>query len=90
MAEKGVGAPPGKVKKEPEPDIDDPGPPPADVGPVLPDLVVDRDSFKRDKHQHGKSKSRGEVEPAKIESRPQEEIRVLLSETDGKKDKVKK
>lgn len=75
------------VRKEPAPDIDDPAPPPADVGPALPDLVVDRNTFKRDKHLHGKSKSRGEVEPEKFESRPQAEIHVLLSETDGTKKK---
>ena len=76
------------VRKEPEPDIDDPAPPPPDVGPALPDLVVDRNAFKRDKHLHGKSKSRGEVEPEKFDSRPQPEIHVLLSETEGKKDRV--
>ena len=89
-AEKAASVKPAKPRKEPEPDIDDPAPPPADVGPALPDIVVDKNTFKRDKHLHGRSKSRGKVEPEKFESRPQAEIHVLLSETDGKKDKVEK
>jgi hypothetical protein len=88
-AEKGTPAvTPVKERREPPRDIDDPDPPPPDIGPVVPELRVDRNILKQDKHQH-KQRSLGKVAPEQIDSQPQREIHVLLSETQGKKNRIK-
>ena len=88
QADKDKPVKPVKERREPDPDIDDPPPPPPDIGPDLPELRIDRQSFKQDKHRH-KERSLGKVAPERIDSHPQQVIHVLLSEKDGKKDKVK-
>jgi hypothetical protein len=45
--------------------------------------------LKRDDHRH-RARSRGKVAPEKIESHPQQEIHVLVSETQGKRDRTER
>jgi hypothetical protein len=80
---------PVKERREPPREIDDPDDPPPDIGPVVPEIRVDRNTLKRDDHRH-KSRSLGKVAPEKIESHPQQEIHVLVSETQGKRDRTEK
>ena len=53
---------PVKERREPPRDIDDPDPPPPDIGPVVPELRVDRNALKHDGHRH-RERSRGQVAP---------------------------
>jgi hypothetical protein len=80
---------PVKERREPPREIDDPDVPPPDVGPDVPELRVDPNILKQDRHRH-KERSLGKVAPEKIESHPQHEIHVLFSETQGKKDRTEK
>jgi hypothetical protein len=45
--------------------------------------------LKQENHRH-RERSRGKVAPEKIESHPQHEIHVLVSETQGKRDRTQR